>query len=117
MVEKVRRPKVTDSRTERVVTGCGNAYITVSYIDGKPMEIFVHLGKAGGCAIAQGEALLRCVSVGLRYGVPLEEFVRQLKGISCPSPTLDEGVPIRSCADAIAHVLSKFVQEVDSADK
>ncbi len=106
-MEKIKRPKVTQSITEKVVTGCGNAYITPSWIDGEVREVFVHLGKAGGCAIAQSEALCRCISIGLRYGIPLEEYVDQLKGISCPSHATHEGVKILSCADGISKVLAQ----------
>ena len=109
-MDKIKRPKVTQSVTEKVATGCGNAYITPSYIDGEVKEVFVHLGKAGGCAIAQSEAMCRCISIGLRYGIPLEEYVEQLRGISCPSPTVDEGVIVKSCVDAIAKTLSKCLK-------
>jgi ribonucleoside-diphosphate reductase alpha chain len=68
----------------------------------------MHLGKAGNCAIAQGEALLRSISMGLRWGTPSEEFVKQLQGIRCPSVAWDEGKSILSCADAIASVLTEF---------
>jgi ribonucleoside-diphosphate reductase alpha chain len=115
-VEKVKRPKATDSKTIKLVTGCGNAYITPSFIDGRVQEVFVHLGKAGGCAIAQSEALCRCISIGLRYGVPLADYVEQLRGISCPSRAFDpgeegkDGVDILSCADGISKVLEKYVK-------
>lgn len=107
-MEKTKRPRITESLTVKVRTGCGSAYITPTFIDGKLFECFMHLGKAGGCAIAQGEALLRCISIGLRYGVPVEEYVEQLQGIGCPNPAFDNGKHIRSCPDAIAGVLTEF---------
>ena len=105
---KIKRPRVVESFTVQVNTGCGKAYVTPTYIDGKLFECFMHLGKAGGCAIAQGEALLRCVSVGLRYGVPVEEFSEQLRGIRCPSVAWENGHTVLSCPDAIARVLTEF---------
>lgn len=114
MAERVKRPKVTDSKTVKLITGCGNAYVTPSFIDGRVQEVFVHLGKAGGCAIAQSEALCRCISIGLRRGVPLSEYVEQLRGISCPSRAMDEGVDILSCADGISKVLEKYVEKSDT---
>ena len=113
-MEKVKRPRSTKSVTTKVKTGCGNAYITASYIGDRVEEVFVHLGKAGGCAIAQSEALCRCISIGLRYGVPLEEYVEQLEGISCPSHLVDEGTEIRSCADGISKVLKSYVEKDSS---
>ena len=107
-MEKTKRPRITESLTVKVRTGCGSAYITPTFVEGKLYECFMHLGKAGGCAIAQGEALLRCISIGLRYGVPVEEYIEQLQGIGCPNPAFDNGKPVRSCPDAIARVLTEF---------
>ena len=73
-------------------------------------EVFSALGKAGGCGTAQIESICRCVSTGLRAGVDPNEFAKQLKGIRCPQPGLDEGVQILSCADAIAHALSEEIE-------
>lgn len=109
VVEKVKRPRVTHSDTVKVVTGCGNAYITPSFIGDRVQEVFVHLGKAGGCAIAQSEALCRCISIGLRYGVPLSEYIEQLEGISCPSHALDGELEVKSCADGLGHILRQYV--------
>lgn len=107
-MEKVKVPRVTDAKRIKVETGCGNAYVTVSYLGGTVVECFMHLGKAGGCAIAQGEALLRSISIGLRYGVPVEEYVKQLSGIGCPKQVWDNGELITSCPDAISRVLKRF---------
>jgi ribonucleoside-diphosphate reductase alpha chain len=110
-MEKAKRPRVTRSETVKIVTGCGNAYITPSFINERVEEVFVHLGKAGGCAIAQSEALCRCISIGLRYGVPLVEYIEQLEGISCPSHILDGGTEIKSCADGLSKVLKQYVEK------
>lgn len=110
-MEKAKRPRVVRSVTVRVATGCGNAYVTPTYVNGKLFECFMHLGKAGGCPIAQGEALLRSLSIGLRYGVPVEEYIEQLKGISCPSHAWDNGRHVMSCPDAIARILEEFKVE------
>ena len=107
-MEKIKRPRVVDSLSIKVPTGCGNAYLTTTYVDGKIIECFMHLGKAGGCAIAQGEALLRSISVGLRYGIPVEEYIEQLQNIGCPNPAFTPNGHIRSCPDAVAKVLKEF---------
>ena len=107
-MDKAKRPRVVDGLAIQVITGCGKAYIIPTYIDGKLFECFMHLGKAGGCAIAQGEALLRSISIGLRYGIPVEEYTDQLREIRCPSPAWDNGKQVRSCPDAIAQVLLEY---------
>src|SRR5947209_11817037 len=49
---------------------------------GQPFEVFVTLGKAGGSAMADVEAMGRLMSLALRSGIPIMEIHRQLRGIS-----------------------------------
>lgn len=100
-----KRPKRLPGEIVKTTTGCGNLYITVCRVDGKLIELFASLGKAGGCAKAQLEAITRLISVGTRYGMPEEEIIDQLRGIKCPSPGIDDGVQVLSCADAISKIL------------
>jgi ribonucleoside-diphosphate reductase alpha chain len=101
------RPNILEGVTKRIKTGCGNFYITINKIDGKPVEVLSHIGKAGGCAICQGEAVCRLVSLGLRAGITPNRIIKQLHGIRCPSPTWYEGNQILSCPDAIAQTLKE----------
>jgi ribonucleoside-diphosphate reductase alpha chain len=101
------RPTKLEGITKRVKTGCGNFYITINKIDDKPVEVLSHIGKAGGCAICQGEAVCRLVSLGLRAGIGPDRIIKQLHGIRCPSPTWYEGGQILSCPDAIATALKE----------
>jgi ribonucleoside-diphosphate reductase alpha chain len=102
-----KRSKTTSGVTERVTTGCGYIYVTVNSDDEGICEVFSTLGKAGGCAQAQLEAICRLISLTLRSGVDVASVVRQLRGIRCPSIAWEEGKSILSCADAIASVLEK----------
>ena len=100
------RPSVTTGTTTKVTTGCGNLYITINVDDkGMPFEVFIQMGKAGGCAASQLEAVGRLVSLALRSGIENKKIVDQLRGIRCPSPSWEKGGRIFSCADAIARVL------------
>lgn len=102
------RPEVTLGTTTKVSTGCGNLYVTINSDEsGRPFEVFTQMGKAGGCAASQLEAVGRLVSMALRAGVDLKSIIEQLKGIRCPSPSWDKGGRIFSCADAIARVIEK----------
>jgi len=103
-----QRAKVTTGTTEKVTTGCGNMYITVNADDQGICEVFSHLGKAGGCAVAQLEATCRLVTLALRSGIEVESVVKQLRGIRCPSIAWENGKSVLSCADAIASVLEKY---------
>lgn len=105
-MEKAKRPKITNGITTRIATGCGNAYITCATVEGKSFEVFCSLGKTGGCASSQMEALTRSITVGLRYGVPIEEYIKQLKDIRCLSHSVDENFgDVWSCPDAVSKVL------------
>lgn len=107
-MEKLKRPKQLVATTTRVSTGCGNLYITIAEHEGKPFEVFGTLGKSGGCSRCYVEAVTRCITLGLRCGIPMSEFAKQLEGISCPSPALEEGVKILSCPDAVAMVMKGY---------
>ena len=112
------RPAVIRGVTQRVTTGCGNLYVTVNFDDqGNIFEVFSSLGKAGGCASAQLEAISRLCSLALRSGIGVESLVKQLKGIRCPSIGWDHGHAVLSCADAISSVLEKYIKEEMPAEE
>jgi ribonucleoside-diphosphate reductase alpha chain len=103
------RPEITSGITQRVELGCGHLYVTTNADEKGPCEVFVQMGKVGGCASAQLEALARLVSMSLRANVTLDSIIRQLKGIRCPSPMWNKGKMVTSCADAIAWSLETFL--------
>jgi ribonucleoside-diphosphate reductase alpha chain len=109
------RPKVTTGITERVNTGCGYIYVTVNFDSKGISEVFSTLGKAGGCAASQLEAISRLTTVGLRSGIDINSIVKHLRGIRCPSIAWEQGHAILSCADAIASVLEKYVKKEGTA--
>jgi ribonucleoside-diphosphate reductase alpha chain len=43
----------------------------------------------------------------LRFDVPLEEIVKEIESLRCPSPTWEDKVQVSSCPDAIAKVLKE----------
>jgi len=106
-----RRPKVTRGVTERVNTGCGYIYVTVNFDSRGISEVFSALGKAGGCAAAQLEAISRLTSLALRSGIDTDSIVKHLRGIRCPSIAWEQGHAVLSCADAIASVLAKYIRD------
>jgi ribonucleoside-diphosphate reductase alpha chain len=102
------RPVVTRGTTMKVATGCGNLYVTINEDnDGLPFEVFMQMGKAGGCAMSQLEAIGRLLSLALRSGINISSVIEQLRGIRCPSPSWEKGGRIFSCSDAIARAIEK----------
>jgi len=107
-MNKKKRPQETEGKTIRVKTGCGNMYVTLGKADGELIEVFAVLGKSGGCAKCQLEAITRSISLGLKYEIPIAEYVDEFKNLRCPSPLIDEGREALSCADALAKVLGEY---------
>lgn len=108
-MEKAPRPKVVGGINIKVVTGCGNLYVQLGWSNGKLFEVFATLGRAGGCATCFSESLTRAVTTGLRCGVQVAEYVRQLRGARCPTPMpFPKEDAVMSCPDAIAKVLMEY---------
>ncbi|MCP8315541.1 MAG: TSCPD domain-containing protein, partial [archaeon] len=95
-------------------TGCGNIYTKVFNNEhNEPIEIFITLGKAGGCAAAFTEGLARAFSLALKYGVTLKELEDELMGISCHK---QEGIGqnrVLSCIDAVAKSIEEMFEQKD----
>ena len=107
------RPSQTAGVTRRIRTGEGTLYITINEDKNGLCEVFTTIGKAGGNAAAQSEAISRLISLSLRSGLDPHAIVRQLKGISGPNPTWEDGRLILSTPDAIGKALDDYLMEQD----
>ena len=105
------RPTQTTGVTRRIRTGEGTLYITINEDENGLCEVFTTIGKAGGNAAAQSEAISRLISLSLRSGLDPKAIVRQLKGISGPNPTWEDGRLILSTPDAIGKALDDYLIE------
>ena len=109
---KARPGLMMFGKTIKDTTPWGSIYVTLN-LDGKdPFEIFVNVGKSGSEMKAMTEALSRVISIGLRSGCSLEDFIDTLKGLSGKEYWMlkcDDNHVVRSVPDAIALLLEKLI--------
>ena len=105
-----KRGEVTSGVTKKMKTGCGNIYITINKDEeGRPFEVFTQIGKGGGCASSQCEAMGRMVSLALRSGIEAQEIINQTRGIACHLPVGLGAAKVSSCSDAMAQVMEWYL--------
>ena len=106
---KRERPKALKGWTYQMQTGCGPLYVTINEDKAGLFELFTTMGKAGGCAASQSEAIGRMVSLAWRSGVQARQVVKQLLGISCHCPSGFGDNKVTSCADAVAKAIQSHM--------
>lgn len=109
---KRERPALLKGRTVKMECPLGDLYVTINEDeDGRPFEVFCTLGKAGGAATADAEAIGRLISLALRSGVPITAIRDQLRGISCDRAVGLGPNKVLSAPDAIGQALEQFLRE------
>ncbi|HET6476618.1 MAG TPA: vitamin B12-dependent ribonucleotide reductase [Thermoleophilia bacterium] len=101
------RPQLLTGETQRMDTGCGKLFVIMNDDEYGPREVFANMGKAGGCASSNTEALGRLISLALKRGASAQEVVEQLKGIRCHVPYGMGPNATLSCADAIGKAIER----------
>ncbi|MGI9091805.1 MAG: vitamin B12-dependent ribonucleotide reductase, partial [Gemmatimonadaceae bacterium] len=109
---KRSRPDRLRSTSIRKETPLGTMFVHITEDDlGQPFEVFITLGKAGGSAMADSEAMGRLISLALRSGIPIREVHKQLRGISSDR-AVGLGVnKVLSVPDAIGIALEEWMRE------
>ena len=104
-----RRPKELFGVNRKIATGHGVLFANVTFDEeGSPFELFMTLGKAGGCDNAGTEVVGRLISTALRSGIPLREIADQLSNVQC-CPLWDDGSQVLSPYDGLA----RWFREID----
>ncbi|MGH7541034.1 MAG: vitamin B12-dependent ribonucleotide reductase, partial [Gemmatimonadota bacterium] len=117
-VVKRQRPAVLRGHTRQIESPLGHMYVTINEDDqGRPFEVFVALGKAGGAAMADAEAIGRLISLALRSGVSLRDLHKQLRGISSDRAVGLGPSKVLSSPDAIAQVIEKYLEEKEGVQQ
>jgi ribonucleoside-diphosphate reductase alpha chain len=106
------RPDTLRGITRKMLSPLGTLYVTINEDEkGRPFEVFTTLGKAGGAAMADAEAISRLISLGLRSGIPLRTICRQLRGISCDRAVGFGSKKILSVPDAVALAIEEYLAD------
>jgi len=111
---KIRKPMKTPPMLPairmRQTTPFGHMHIavTVDPINGREMEIFAQLGKAGDVVSSDLEAISRMVSLYLRIGGSLEDVIDQLEGIGSHMVIPSKDGKVISLADALGKSLHRY---------
>ena len=110
---KERPGMIVFGKTIKEHTPWGSVYVTLNFDGDEPFEVFASIGKSGSELKAMTEALSRAISIGLRSGGKLEDFIATLKGLSGKEAWLfdsDEEQVARSIPDAVALLLEKLIR-------
>jgi ribonucleoside-diphosphate reductase alpha chain len=99
------RPQVIRGETSVIKVGCGKLYGTFSNKDEEYQEVFLRLGKCGGCALAFLDGIGRLISMGLNKPLTYKLIHKAFVGIRCPSPMFDGATQVLSCLDGIAKMI------------
>ncbi|MEO6525739.1 MAG: vitamin B12-dependent ribonucleotide reductase [Gemmatimonadaceae bacterium] len=106
---KRSRPEKLRGTTHRLETPLGTMFVNITEDDKQqPFEVFITLGKAGGSAMADAEAMGRLISLALRSGIPIMEVHRQLRGISSDRAVGLGPNKVLSVPDAIGIALEQW---------
>lgn len=91
----------------------GRMTVTINGIGGRPLEVFVDLGKEGGAASLLADCIGKLVSGWLQDGVPLQRVLKHLIGLKGAYAIrwVATGRTIRSIPDGIGQVLDWHAQQ------
>lgn len=110
--KKRARPNTLRGMTTRIETPLGTMFVNITEDEkGQPFEVFINLGKAGGAAMADVEAIGRLISLSLRSGIPIKEVHRQLRGIASDRAIGLGPNKVMSVPDAIGIALENWMRE------
>ncbi|HVD60503.1 MAG TPA: response regulator SirA, partial [Gemmatimonadaceae bacterium] len=110
--KKRARPDTLRGTSLRKETPLGTMFVHITEDDrGQPFEVFINLGKAGGAAMADVEAIGRLISLGLRSGISIQAIHRQLRGISSDRAVGVGPNKVLSVPDAIGIALEDWMRE------
>ncbi|MES2177019.1 MAG: vitamin B12-dependent ribonucleotide reductase [Gemmatimonadota bacterium] len=116
--QKRSRPDRLRGTTHRLETPLGTMFVNITEDDkGQPFEVFITLGKAGGSAMADAEAMGRLISLALRSGIPITTIHKQLRGISSDRAVGFGANKVLSVPDAIGIALEQWWKDKEGVQQ
>jgi len=109
MKTKTPRPVAAPGYTIQRRSHCGKLFVTVTTQEGKPFEVFIRFGKAGGCGSAMADGIARLVSYGLRSGLEAKDAVKAMDGISCH-------LGPRTCLNEVASAVRLVMRHLETGE-
>lgn len=84
---KVKAPMEAWGMRLKKRSDVGNVYTAVFKTEnGKPVEVFINVGKSGGYVAGAAEVTGRLASLALKHGADLDEVAAELIGVACGTP-------------------------------
>ncbi len=114
--KKLERP-ILIGTTIKQATPHGTAFITLNCVQNSPLqpyESFINIGKGGKDIPAIAEGFGRLLSKAFKMGIPIDEIIDQLEGISGETQTGFGQQKIFSLPDAIAKGIREAYLQLDS---
>jgi ribonucleoside-diphosphate reductase alpha chain len=113
-----RLPKSRVSRTTSFSVAGAEGYMTSGqYDDGKLGEVFLKLGKQGSTLAGVMDAFSIAVSIGLQYGVPLEQFVQKFTNLKFEPAGMTDDPDVRMAQSIMDYIFRRLALDYLSFDE
>jgi ribonucleoside-diphosphate reductase alpha chain len=104
-----RLPKARPSQTLSFAVGGAEGYMTSgSYPDDGLGEIFLKMSKQGSTLAGMMDAFSIAVSIGLQYGVPLEQFVSKFTNMRFEPAGMTDDPDVRMASSVVDYIFRRL---------
>jgi ribonucleoside-diphosphate reductase alpha chain len=113
-----RLPKSRISRTTSFSVAGAEGYMTSGqYDDGNLGEVFLKLGKQGSTLAGVMDAFSIAVSIGLQYGVPLEQFAQKFTNLKFEPAGVTDDPDVRMAQSIMDYIFRRLALDYLSFDE
>ncbi len=113
-----RLPKSRISRTTSFSVAGAEGYMTSGqYDEGGLGELFLKLGKQGSTLAGVMDAFSIAVSIGLQYGVPLEQYVQKFTNLKFEPAGMTDDPDIRMAQSIMDYIFRRLALDYLSFDE